>query len=266
MNLKYVGVWALVLLGFFGCWFLSNTHYESCNTLGKVCRYHDSFGFQCHHNDSNTDIYLRRILVKLDKISKLVDTRPYKHYLLEQRKELERKAECAEFVVDSVFTQLDLLRSGKIHTGIWAQFMPRIFISENDKLFDCYTDEIVAFMTENENYTSDEADSFRKKLLDRNYDQEELEYQAVVFIRRKLFDIINGVALQIIIREQNDNLPDKDTIYLISSRFGISKTSDIFSSACDAIESRKITNSGVLKDFIRAELLANKQSTKQTQN
>ena len=52
------------------CFLLMGPRGESKN----YCRSHNSFTFHCHHNDSNTDIYLRRLNAKFDKMLELVDT------------------------------------------------------------------------------------------------------------------------------------------------------------------------------------------------
>jgi hypothetical protein len=170
---------------------LDNKETKCCKTSSVLCR----------HNDSNTDIYLRRILEKLDKI--IEQTEPpldkgsdaYKY-----KREIEKDAEIAKIVIEEIFAQLKLLKEGGIQTGYLAKYLPDFLTNNASKCFDYFREYTVCQLTEKLNYTREEAEKLRKELPCRdNFDKE----QARRMIWRYTGALINNESIDKILQESN---------------------------------------------------------------
>ena len=148
MNESYLSIIIIVLVAL-----LIMAH----NKSNIDCRSHDSFMFICHQNDSNTDIYLRRLNDKLDKVFEQLDKTPAE---IKEKVAIE-EAECkAEFIIGCLFSELRLLRSGKLTTGLLANIIPVGLLDYANREFDHYEDTIVTWHVETFNYTKEESGIF----------------------------------------------------------------------------------------------------------
>ena len=112
MNESYLSIIIIVLVAL-----LIMAH----NKSNIDCRSHDSFKFICHQNHNNTDIYLQWLNHKLDKVFEQLDKTPAE---IKEKVAIE-EAECkAEFIKGCLFSELRLLRSGKLTTGLLANIIP----------------------------------------------------------------------------------------------------------------------------------------------
>ena len=172
----------------------------SHNKSNVDCRSHDSFMFCCHHNDSNTDIYLRRLNDKLDKVLEQIDKTPAE---VKEKTAIE-EAKCkAEFIIGCILSQLKLLRSGKLTTGRLAYIVPSFLLDYSNEEFDHYEDVIVAWHVERFNYTKEEADLLRGTLPHRNMCPEAIKLIGLGRIKGSLDDVIRHQIMQKIIKENN---------------------------------------------------------------
>jgi hypothetical protein len=216
--------------------------------------------FPCHHNDNNTDIYLRRVITKLDKILEQFDDAT--SYDTQTKNEIKEKAVHSELVISSVLKQLNILHAEKIHTGMWASIIPDFLRNDDDRAFDFETDVVVALTTEIENYTEEEAKILRKTLLERDLHPSVIERCGLHLIRSNLQEIIEHEIMKIIIKEHNHTVP----INLFTQIYNWNdKIDETQSKIMTAIEKRKITNFYEMTVAIKEILLVfNKARTQST--
>ncbi len=170
----------------------------------NYCRSHDSFTFHCHHNDTNTDIYLRRLNAKFDKVLELVDTSSEG---VKDKRSIEEAAVEAKIIVSSMLTQLNLFRAGNLRTGFLASIIPNFLRNDDEILFDHQTDAAVSTLTELKNYTKEEAGVFRKTLLERTSSLELIHLWGLSKIRLSLSAIIEECIAKAIIKGNDYNIP-----------------------------------------------------------
>ena len=223
------------------CFFI----YKSKN----VCRSHDSFVFHCRHNDSNTDIYLRRTIANNDKIIKQRDMTPEEIV----REEIEETIVRPKMIVSCILEQLQLLRLGKLQTGFWAGIIPVIFLHYDNRSFDHYTDVIVAFLTETQNYTKEEADLLRNTLLERTLPSSVIESCGLSLIQSNLSNIIQDRIMQAIISENNYVIPSNLQSLVYSWGNKITYDPSRKKSIMNAISDGRIKDLDELEKFIDSD-------------
>ncbi|MDR3549927.1 MAG: hypothetical protein P4L31_00810 [Candidatus Babeliales bacterium] len=212
----------------------------------QSCRSHDRFMFLCHHNDTNTNIYLRRISTKLDKIFEQIDQTPSE---IKEYNKIENDTYRSMTIVSCVLKQLQLLKAGKLQTGLLAYIIPLIFINYDNENFDLLTDVIVCSLTEHYDYTKEEADSLRSILLERSMGAHSIKYCGLSSISSNLRDVIKYEMMLAIKEENNFHVPENlwRLLYDRTSDRDSSKTKSIMK----AIEDGKINDFDELCRFIR---------------
>lgn len=185
--------------------------------LYKACPSHDYFGFRCHHNDTNTDIYLRRLNAKLDKVIDLIDSTSMEMRTLQK---IHEKAAESELMISYMLRQLRLVKAGNLHLGSVAGLMPDFLRNGDDKFFDYKTDEFVASATELKNYTQEEAKAFRGTLLSRTSNAGALECLIKFQVGSRLRDLIKEELAMVMIGEYSDSLP-QNFESLIRNRYNL---------------------------------------------
>ncbi len=212
--------------------------------LKETCRSHDSFLFLCHHNDTNTDIYLRRIAKKLDMIFDQVDRTPKgdKTY-----REIERRTYRALMIVSCTFEQLRLLKKGNINNDFFATKIIPTFLLHYDNIdFDRYTDTIVSSLTEYYNYTREEAALLRKTSLNRANSLEFIMQSGLDNIKYNLYDVIEYETMVV---EENNFINPENLEILIHQKIAKQKSKK---SIMQSIIDEDIKNLDELCAYIRA--------------
>lgn len=182
------------------CIFLLLPHHST----KKACRSHDTFMFACHHSDTNTDIYLRRMLTKLDKVLERIDNRPSG---IKEKNEIEEESAKSKMIISCMMEELVLVKKGNLKTGLLA-FLPNFFFHYDNKDFDHYEDVIISMLTEQFNYTQEEAEIIRKTLPERNMPVESIKDVALNKIETALTEVIIDELSDAIIRENNYIIPE----------------------------------------------------------
>jgi hypothetical protein len=135
------------------------------NTTNTYCRSHDSFMFKCHHAETDTETYLRRVIAKLDQILEQIKTTPSD---ISQIDSLEKKSVASRISVSCTIDQLQLLKTGKVTTGILAWITPKSLLNHESKEFDRLDDVKIRLPAEELYYTNEEAKSLEYKTIGRN--------------------------------------------------------------------------------------------------
>lgn len=184
----------------------------------KYCRSHGSFLFHCHHDDSNTDIYLRRLDVKLDKIIEQIDSTSEE---MQTKNKIDEDAAESKMIILCMLEQLRILERGNLHTGFLAAIMPDFLRNDDDKLFDHQTDALVALFTELKNYTKEEAELFRGTLLERTSSLELIKRWIPSMIESNLSALIKQEVARAIISEHGGFRMLQNLQFLVSERYDL---------------------------------------------
>lgn len=237
-----VVAWILKLLGIFIACVVILAMVHQLETA--TCRSHDSFMFFCHHNDSNTDIYLRRLDDKFDKILEQIIPQEIK-----EKNELEEKWLKAHIIIESMLSQLKLLKSGKLTTGLRAFIMPYILIDYANREFDFEEDVVVALHVEKFNYTKEEADLLRRTLPHRYEPLIIMQHTIEWKIKSNLRDLIRYTCSKYrFVTDQQEKIVIDNCFYY--SEF-IYKFIDLNEDGImKAISSGKITSADRLESFV----------------
>jgi hypothetical protein len=217
--------------------------------VGLSNKFCESAGILCHHNDSNTNIYLRRILVKLDKILEQINKTPYDETF---RKEAKEAASRSEDIIGCLFDQLKLLKSGKLQTGIRAMLTPDWLRNKESKMFDIYRDFLVCDLTEKYNYTNEEAEHLRKRLPTRNKPADFIEHGLLYEIRDCLNDLIEYEIVNKICEKNNYETPQN--LWRLFYEQQTKRPDGEKETIIQAIKDGKITKFYQLKEFIRKSI------------
>lgn len=177
----------------------------------KNCRSHDSFMFVCRHNDSNTDIYLRRIDAKLEKILEQIDKTP-DHIKTYHR--IEKNSAGPRMITSCMLNALQILKKGKLTTGIFADIIPYFLLNYDNREFDHYIDVVDRWRIEEYNYTEEEAAIFRNALPDRTNCLSVIRDSILWEIEYSLYEVITYEIMQQICHESVRNMPENyEVIY-----------------------------------------------------
>jgi len=169
------------------CWWLF-APYERHGSE-RYCTSHESFLFACHHNESDTDTYLRRIVTKLDRILEQIDKTPIETREMEQ---LEKDTFVARVAVSCTLKQLQLLKTGKVATGFIAWITPNILRNHESTEFDRLDDVKMHLPAEVLYYTNDESKRLELNTIGRNLRCSKDEYRNMCLstIKMNLYDVI----------------------------------------------------------------------------
>lgn len=220
---------------------MDNQQTKCCKTSSVLCR----------HNDSNTDIYLRRILEKLDKI--IEQTKPpldNLFYAYEYKEKIEKDAEIAKIVIEEIFEQLRLIKEGGIQTGYLAKYLPDFLTNNASKCFDYFIEYTVCQLTEKLNYTREEAEKLRNELPCRDDLDKE---KAKRMIWRYTPALIRNESIDKIFQENNYEIYARERIGIKLNCISCGISSIIVK----AIWQDEVTSLEELQDLIRKNI-ANK--------
>lgn len=208
-----------------------------CDDLRKPINYAN--GVICHSSDSNTDIYLRRILAKLEKIETVISP-PQDTWDL--KKEIESDEADASFIILEMFAQINYLRSGDLVVGPWANIIPDFLLNKASKSFDNNTDRIVAYFTEKKNYTKEEAEDFRARLPNRTYDRDYSIIEAICTIHKYLGNIIKADKMRQLVKQKAYEVTDYHKLqWDVDSYCWSDEVSNIEKAAIDAVKAGQVT-------------------------
>lgn len=216
----------------------------------------------CRHNDTNTDIYLRRLSERLDKIYAQIDKTPYDDIFERKTKE---EAENAEIIIINVFEQLRLLREGGLQTGNITEYMPDFLTNSTSKYFDYLRENIVCELTEKLNYTKEEAEQLRKELPSRDTSPSIIKFNAKHIIHRYSNALVRNELMLKVLEDNNYEIPQTHHLYVLFSKIEnelIFKSRDISVNIYKAIEDDKVTDYWMLKDFICKSIADSKTNCK----
>jgi hypothetical protein len=178
----------------------------------KNCRSHDNFMFVCRHNDNNTDIYLRRIDAKLEKILEQID-KTSDH--IKTYNEIEKSSAGPRMIASCMLEALQILKTGKLTTGILASIIPSFFYRSSSGLlnyknteFDHYIDVVDRWRIEEYNYTEEEAAIFRNTLPNRAHHLSAINNSILRKIEYSLHEVITYEVMQQICHESVRNMPE----------------------------------------------------------
>ncbi|MBY0110024.1 MAG: hypothetical protein K2X90_02870 [Candidatus Babeliaceae bacterium] len=160
--------------------------------------------FVCRHNDSNTDIYLRRIDAKLEKILEQIDKTP-DH--IKTYNEIEKSSAGHRLLASCMLEALQILRRGKLTTGIFADMIP-YFLNQDNQAFDHYVDVVDRWRIEEYNYTEEEAAIFRNSLPSRTNHLSIIKDTILDKIEYSLHEVIKYEVMQRVCAGSVRNMPE----------------------------------------------------------
>jgi len=204
--------------------------------------------FLCRHDDTNTDIYLRRIDEKLVKLFEQFDKTPEE---MKEYTKIEDETYRSRMIVACTLSQLELLKKGNLKTGLLASIIPAFLLNYDNQDFDRLTDVIICSLTEHYNYTKEEAVLLKKTLLERSMSANLIKRFGFSNIESNLYDVIKYQVIQVIRIKNNGIIPENLWMLLDNNN----QTNDYYESEIEtimkAIDNGEINDIAALSRFIR---------------